>query len=88
MKLLENMTQESWNPYFQSLQKDSLSSEMSINFLQHESIKRIRDLFTASEYCWEKLKLTTKETVLEDFEKDTLWKLMKIKLEKALMRRT
>lgn len=47
----------------------------------------MRELFTVSEYCREKLILTIKETVLKDFEEDTLEKLLVTKLEKALMRR-
>lgn len=87
MQLLDNKT-EGQKPYFQILLNKRLTKfrTKSINFLQHESLNKIRELFIVSEYWKEKLTLTIKETVLNDFEEDTLDNLLKVKLEKALMR--
>lgn len=88
MQLLDNMTEEGQKPYFQILQNKRLTKfrTKSINFLQNESLHKIRELFIVSEHWKEKLTLTIKETVLKDFEEDTLDSLLKVKLEKALMR--
>lgn len=89
MQLLENVTEGGQKPYFQILQNKRLTKfrNESINFMQHESLNKIRELFIVSEYWKEKLTLTIKEAVLKDFEEDTLDKLLKVKLGKALMRR-
>lgn len=89
MQLLDNMIEEGQKPYFQIRQNKRLIKfrNKSINFLQHESLNKIRELFAVSKYWEEKLILTMKETVLKDFEEDTLDNLLKVKLEKALMRR-
>lgn len=65
MQLLDNMTEEGQKPYFQTLQNKRLIKfrNKSIHFLQHESLNKIRELFTVSEYWEEKLTLTMKETV-------------------------
>lgn len=52
MQLLENMTEEGQKPYFHVLQNVRLAKfrKKSINFLQHESLNTIRELFIVSEY--------------------------------------
>lgn len=46
MQLLDNMTEEGQKPYFQILQNKRLTKfrNKSINFLQHESLKKIKGI--------------------------------------------